>query len=93
MVTTPEQIDRYFTDDTSLAVYLYCMGFKITDIDYSNTRAKIIFEEDNKEIREHERLYYTDRARITPTTYSRIHKRLSTIIRNQDEWYEGVINV
>jgi len=93
MEITPNQNDHYQTDDTSLAVYLYCMGFKIIDIDYSNTRAKIIFSEDSKELREYERLYYTDKAQITPATYARIHKRLSTILRRQIEWHEGIFNV
>lgn len=92
MVTSNNLNDYYKTDDTSLAVYLYCMGFKVIDIDYSNARAKIIFSEDSKEIREHERLYYTDRAEVTPATYARIHKRLSTILRRQLEWHEGIMN-
>lgn len=82
----------YKTSDTSLATYLYCMGFIIIDIDYTQPRVSILFKEDSKEIREHERLYYTDQAKITPTTYSRIHKRLSTLIRNQTTWTEGVLN-
>ena len=84
--------DHYNTSDTSLAVYLYCQGFEIFDIDYSNPRANIIFKEDSKALREHERLYYTDKALISPTTYARIHKRLNTIIRRQQPWTEGVLN-
>lgn len=84
--------EHYATTDTSLAAYLYCEGFKIVDIDYSSNRASIIFEEDNAQIREHERLYYTDKATITPATYARISKRLSTIIRRQLFWQEGIIN-
>lgn len=90
VLTSPN--DHFKTDDTSLAVYLYCMGFRIIEIDYSNTRAKIIFSEDSLNIHEHERLYYTDRATITPATYARIHKRLSTVLRKQLPWYEGIIN-
>ena len=85
--------DDYFkTDDTSLAAYLYCMGFRIIEIDYSNTRAKIFFSKNSPKIHEHEQLYYTDKATITPATYSRIHKRLSTVIRRQLPWQEGIIN-
>lgn len=92
MINNSNQFDGYTTDDTSLSVYLYCMGFEIIDIDYSQPRAKIIFKEDSKELREQERLYYTDRATISPATYARNHKRLSTLIRRQIPWTEGVLN-
>lgn len=85
--------NHYPTSDTSLAGYLYCMGFPIVDIDYSEPRAVILFKEDNASIREYERLFYTDQAKVTPATFSRIVKRLNVIIRNKSTWEQGVLNV
>jgi hypothetical protein len=82
----------YKTTDTALAAYLYCKGFRITDIDYTNQRADIYFDRDTPEIREHARLYFTDIAQVTPSSYSRISKRLSNIIRNHTQWTEDVLN-
>jgi hypothetical protein len=82
----------YKTNDTSLAAYLYCKGFRIIDIDYTNPRADIYFDKDTPEIREHARLYFTDIAQVTPASYSRISKRLSTILRNRTQWTEDILN-
>jgi len=86
------QSSSFSTTDTSLAAYLYAEGFVISDIDYSKDRAAIIFENDNPRIKEFERLYYTGKSAVDAAAYSRVHKRLSKILRLQTPWYEGVLH-
>jgi len=85
------QISPFTTTDTSLAVYLYTEGFPITGIDYTEARAVILFGTDSR-IYESERLYYTGKTAVDASTYSRIHKRLSTLIRKRTVWCEGVLH-
>ena len=81
----------FTTTDTSLAAYLYTEGFKITDIDYTEVRAVIYFQNDNPKIKDFERLYYIGKTAVDAATYSRNHKRLSTLIRKRIPWQEGVL--
>ena len=80
------------TTDTSLAAYLYTEGFKIVDIDYTEARAVIHFQNDNPRIKDFERLFYTGKSAVDAAAYSRIHKQLSKILRFQTPWYEGVLH-
>lgn len=77
--------------DTSLAAFLYVLGYKIIDIDYSDRRAAFIFI-NSPEIKGAQRLYQTGNAKVDPYIYARVHKKLSTIARNHSPWYEGVFN-
>lgn len=77
--------------DTSLAAFLYILGHKIIDIDYSDRRASFIFSK-SPEIEEAQRLYQTGNAKVNPYIYARIHKKLSTIVRTRTAWTEGVFN-
>ncbi len=90
MVNNP--LPMYTTTDTSLAAYLYTEGFSIIDIDYSDGRAVIYFRNDNPKIKDFERLFYTGKSAVDAAAYSRIHKRLSKILRLQIVWYEGVLH-
>ena len=94
MVLASESNNHYKTNDSSLAAYLYCAGYEIHDIDYLSdpNRAFVIFKDNSPGIYDHARLYFTDKAAISPATYSRIYKRLTTIIRRQIPWMEGIIN-
>jgi len=82
----------YKTTDTSLAAYLFAEGFTISGIDYTDDRALILFQNDNPKIKDYERLFYTGKSAVDAATYSRIHKRLSYILRNQIPWAEGVLH-
>lgn len=84
--------EPYSTTDTSLAAFLYTEGFRIIDIDYSNDRAQIIFENGDQKIHDMERLYYIGKAEVEPSLYSRNYKRLSRVLRNRIPWVEGVVN-
>ena len=87
-----DYLESYSTTDTSLAAYLYTEGFKIVDIDYSQERARILFENGSNKIHDFERLYYIGKGSVDASTYSRNHKRLSKVLRNRYPWVEGVIN-
>lgn len=90
MVTN--KASEYLTSDTQLAAFLVAEGFKIKDVDYSDPHhANFIFPNDDDKLQELTYLFRTAKSRTEPMNYMRIYKRLSSIVRRQLEWYEGII--
>ena len=84
---------RYKTDDTPLAAYLFLLGFKIIDIDYSEPRrCQFIFFDGGPEIRDAEHQYDIGKALVEPERYNKIYKRLARRVVTQTPWTEGVMN-
>ncbi len=75
------------TTDTALATYLLCEGFTLNLIDYSeHPRYQFIFDDPDSKIPEFARLYLTGQARVDPSTFHRINRKLVSAIKNQYQW-------
>jgi len=77
----------YKTSDTALAAYLITANYQINTIDYSQQRFQFVFPDDNG-IASAANLYLTSQAKVDPSTYNRIYRRLTRTIHRQLQWGE-----
>jgi len=78
--------NNYKTSDTSLAVYFITEGFVLSDIDYSLPRYVFHFDGDAEKLKEHENKYIAGTAKVDPSIYSRVNRKLMRAIKNQLQW-------
>lgn len=75
-----DQVVYFRTSDSSQAVYLVCLGFRIAFIDYTQPRAEIAFLLADG-IKEKATDYKAGLGRVEPNAYGTIYKKLSRIIK------------
>jgi len=76
----------YQTSDTSLATYLITEGFILIDIDYSQPRYVYSFNGTLEKLKEYEHKYIAGKAKVDPSIYSRVNRKLMRAIKNQIQW-------
>lgn len=82
---------KYSTSDTPLAAYLISQGYQLTKIDYSHPRYEFIFDNGNLDIEQIKELafsYLTGKARVDPTIYTRILRKLNRTVRDKGVWQQ-----
>ncbi len=77
---------HYTTSDSSLATYLLTEGFELLDIDYSNPRYVYVFNGNIDTLKEYEHKYITSKAKVDPSVYSRVNRKLMRAIKNRLQW-------
>ena len=80
---------QYSTSDTPLAAYLICQGFTLEEIDYSQFRYEFKFTNDSAQLQEHARLYITGKALVDPSTFTRVNRKITHLLKNQLQWEGG----
>ena len=78
----------YSTTNTPLAIYLISQKYNLSEIDYSQSRYSFIFDGNYDELFSVELAYLSGTAKVEPTSYERIRKRLMRVIHRQGQWNE-----
>lgn len=81
------QDNTYRTSDTSLGAFLVTSQFVLLYIDYSKPRFEFVFP-DSEQIQEAATKYISGNARIEPSSFARVNRRLLRILRKQCQWEE-----
>ncbi len=77
----------YRTSDTSLSAFLITSQFALISIDYSSPRYEFLFT-DSQEIRHAATDYVSGNARVEPSAFTRVNRKLLRVVRKQCQWEE-----